>query len=148
MKINWGTGIVLAIIGFIAFILYFVITMTTDKRFDFDLVVEDYYKKEIGFQEELDARKNAASLSEKLQIEQTSEGVVLVFPESIAADVKNGSVYFYRVAQKVLDFEKPLALENNRMLIPNSEILSGRWDITISWEADGKNYMVKEQITF
>lgn len=148
MKINWGTGIVLAIICFIAFILYFVITMTTDKRFDFDLVVEDYYKKEIGFQEELDARKNAASLSEKLQIEQTSEGVELVFPENIAADVKNGSVYFYRVTQKLLDFEKTLALKNNRMLIPATELLPGRWDITVRWELDGKNYLVKENITF
>src|SRR5690606_4277304 len=131
-----------------AFILYFVITMTTDKRFDFDLVVEDYYKKEIGFQEELDARKNAASLSEKLQSEQTSEGVELVFPENIAADVKNGSVYFYRVTQKLLDFEKTLALKNNRMLIPATELLPGRWDITVRWELDGKNYLVKENITF
>lgn len=147
MKLNWGTGIVIAIAGFIAFILYFVITMTTDKRFDFDLVVEDYYKKEIGFQDELDAQKNALSLPEKLRIEQSLEGVTLVFPESIASEIKNGSVYFYFVAKKALDFEKPIVLDNHRMLIPASQLVPGRWDVTVSWEDGTKNYLVKENIT-
>ena len=47
MKINWGTGIVLAFIGFIGFILYFVIRMSTDDSANHDLVTEEYYKKEL-----------------------------------------------------------------------------------------------------
>ncbi|WGU68469.1 FixH family protein [Capnocytophaga canimorsus] len=49
MKINWGTGIVLAFVFFIAFILYFVIQMSTNKKYDHELVTEEYYKKRIGF---------------------------------------------------------------------------------------------------
>lgn len=45
MKINWGTGIVLAFIGFITFILYFVFRMSTDDSANHDLVTEEYYKK-------------------------------------------------------------------------------------------------------
>ena len=47
MKLNWGTGIVLAFIGFIAFILYFVINVITNDKYNHDLVIEDYYKAEI-----------------------------------------------------------------------------------------------------
>ena len=47
MKFNWGTGIVLAFIGFISFIMYFVINMNTNDKYDHDLVTEDYYKQEL-----------------------------------------------------------------------------------------------------
>ena len=53
MKINWGTGIVLAIIAFIGFILFFVIKMSTDDRANHDLVTEEYYKAELGYQKEI-----------------------------------------------------------------------------------------------
>ena len=57
MKINWGTGIVLAFIGFIAFIMYFVVSMSTGDKYDHDLVVEDYYKAELEYQKDIDKEK-------------------------------------------------------------------------------------------
>ena len=62
MKFNWGTGIVLAFIAFISFIMYFVISMNTDKSLDHDLVNEDYYKQELEFQNDIDKEKNAKTL--------------------------------------------------------------------------------------
>lgn len=147
MKLNWGTGILVAIIGFIAFIMYFIITMTTDKKYDFEMVVDDYYKKEIGFQEELDAQQNALNLSEKIQIQTSTEGVILIFPETMT-EVQNGTVNFYRVSQKSLDFQEEIRLQDNQMHIPASRLLPGRWNITLQWESGGKKYMVKENITF
>ena len=59
MKINWGTGMVLVLLAFISFIMYFVVTMLTNKDYDQDLVVEDYYKAELHYQEDIDAEENA-----------------------------------------------------------------------------------------
>lgn len=148
MKINWGTGIVIAIALFIAFILYFVITMTTSKEFEHDLVIEDYYKQEIGFQDELDARNNAVQLTEKVNIEKTANGVLISIPETWSTNIKKGKVTFYRVSNKALDFEKELQLSNHQMLIPESELVQGRWDISIYWEMEGKAYIAKEKINF
>jgi hypothetical protein len=53
MKFNWGTGIVLAFIGFISFIMYFIIIMMTDNTYDHDLVTENYYKQELEFQNDI-----------------------------------------------------------------------------------------------
>ena len=44
MKLNWGTGIVLAFIGFISFIMFFVIRMNTNDKYDHDLVNENLFK--------------------------------------------------------------------------------------------------------
>jgi hypothetical protein len=148
MKINWGTGIVIAIALFMAFILYFVITMMTDSTYDYEMVVDDYYKQEIGFQAELDGRNNAARLPYKVRVEQSLAGIQLVFPDEIASQMENASVYFYRVNKKDLDFEKPIFLSDNKMLIPASELLPGRWDVSVRWEMNGKTYITQDQITF
>ena len=47
MKFNWGTGIVLAILAFVGFIMYFFIITLTDKKYDHQLVTEKYYEKKL-----------------------------------------------------------------------------------------------------
>ena len=77
MKFNWGTGIVLAFIGFISFILYFVITMSTNKKYDHDLVTDDYYKQELEYQSDINKEKNAKTLNQNLNWKKTDEGLVI-----------------------------------------------------------------------
>jgi len=74
MKFNWGTGIVIAIIGFMSFILYFVITMSTDNTYSYDLVTDKYYQAELDYQQEINAEQNANALTEKIQIEKHKNG--------------------------------------------------------------------------
>ena len=80
MKWNWGTGIVFVMLGFISFILYFVITMSTDEKFSHDLVTEDYYAKEIAYQNEIDAETNTQNLIEKIESKKVPTGWLIVFP--------------------------------------------------------------------
>ena len=65
MKLNWGTGIVIAIIGFISFIMYFVISMSTGKSYNHDLVSDKYYQKELEYQQTIDATKKRKSVKRK-----------------------------------------------------------------------------------
>ncbi|HRL72529.1 MAG TPA: FixH family protein, partial [Flavobacterium sp.] len=53
MKINWGVGIVIAFGLFITFILYFVVMVQSDSKYDNDLVVEEYYKHDAKFGDEM-----------------------------------------------------------------------------------------------
>lgn len=50
MKIGWGTGIVIAFALFIAFIMFFVVSMTSNKKYDHDFVTDNYYEKELTYQ--------------------------------------------------------------------------------------------------
>ena len=110
MKISWGTAIVLAIASFMAFILYLVISMTTNENLDHDLVGEEYYKQEIGFQEQMNRELNSQTLSENIQVERTPEGFLVHFPEDLEIENIEGTLFLYRPSDKDLDTEIPLAL--------------------------------------
>ncbi|WP_026811771.1 FixH family protein [Arenibacter latericius] len=148
MKINWGTGIVLAFIGFISFILFFVVSMLMDDRTNHDLVREDYYQAEMGFQEELDAEINSHKNNVDLKLVSTPAGLQLEFPKDLDQEKITGTVSLYRLSNKQLDFDLPITLSNNNLLIPNNRLVAGRWNIKVAWEHNGQAYMFKDKITY
>lgn len=148
MKINWGTGIVLAFIGFISFILYFVFRMSTDDRANHDLVTDEYYKKELTYQQELDASNSATEMNANLTMEKTGEGLVIYFPERFDPTKISGTVSLYRPSNKHLDTNFPISLSKTHLLIPDNRLVDGRWDITVKWEYEGKSFLHKEKLTY
>ena len=148
MKINWGTGIVIAFVAFIAFIMYFVINMNLNKKYVHDLVTEDYYQEELLHQNEIDKVDNAKDLKENVSWKKTDDGILISFPKDL--DYKNitGEVFLYRPSNKTLDSEISISLSNNEMLIPKTRLLDGRWNIKVDWEYDEKSYLFKESIVY
>tara|TARA_R110002049_G_scaffold309129_2_gene517420 strand:- start:1072 stop:1518 length:447 start_codon:yes stop_codon:yes gene_type:complete len=148
MKINWGTGIVLAFVAFISFILYFVVKMNSENRAKHDLVTEEYYKAELGFQQEINDETNAYSLANKLTIEETEDGLLIHFPKDQDKNKITGTVSFYRPSNKQLDFDLPISLSKTNLLIPDKRLLDGRWDIKVLWEYNKETYLHKQSITY
>ncbi len=148
MKFNWGTGVVIAFILFISFIMYFVISMNTDKNLDHDLVDENYYKQELEFQNDINKEKNAKKLASKVTCKKTNEGIVISFPADFEDKDITGKVFLYRPSNKQLDFETTILLSNHNLLIPDKRLLDGRWNIKIDWSYKDTNYMLKEEIQY
>ena len=148
MKINWGTGIVIAFIVFIGFILFLIMLMMTDDKFNHELVTEEYYKKGTYFQEEIDAEKNSQNLSESIIITKSTKGILLVFPKDLEYSKIEGTIFFYRPSNENLDFKMPIVPSGNQLLIPDSQLVEGRWDISVNWEYEGVNYLFKDNLTY
>jgi len=148
MKFSWGTGIVLAFIGFMGFIMFFVIKANTDKKYDHDLVTEDYYIKELDFQNDIDKQNNAKTLSENISWTKTDKGLVIIFPEQLLTNNISGKVFLYRPSNKQLDFELPISLSDHNLLIPDKRLLDGRWNIKVDWQYNGKSYLFKKEILY
>jgi len=148
MKFNWGTGIVLAFIGFISFIMYFVISMNTNKKYEHDLVTEDYYNAELEFQNDIDKEVNSRNLAENVTWTKTSDGIQILFPESLNINKIKGKVFLYRPSNKQLDFETTISLSNHNLLIPDKRLLDGRWNIKIDWQYNGNKYLYKKEIVY
>jgi nitrogen fixation protein FixH len=148
MKINWGTGIVIAFICFISFILFFVIRMNLDDKANHDLVTEEYYQAELGYQKEIDAENNANDHDKNIEVEKTVEGLVITFPKNIDNKTVKGTVSLYRPSNKHLDFDFPISLSDSHLLVPDKRLLEGRWDIKIAWEYQNEKYLHKENITY
>lgn len=148
MKINWGTGIVIGMIAFMGFILFMVITMMTNKDYDHDMVTENYYAKDLVYQNEIDAEKKANSLTSKISIEKTTEGLQIYFPAALQEKNVRGTILMYRPSNEKLDFQIPLKIENSTMLIEDAKLVGGSWKITIDWEMEGEQYLFKKAIVY
>ena len=148
MKINWGTGIVIAFALFMSFILYFVFKVQSDSKYDNELVTEDYYKKEIRVQSDIQKVQNANELKVKVVISNTAKGIQIAFPKDLNFNKIKGTVSLYRPSNQKLDFEIPISLSSPDLLIPNNNLVGGLWDISVEWNYEGKNYLNKQEIYF
>ena len=147
MKINWGVGIVIAFGLFITFILYFVVMVQSDSKYDNDLVVEEYYKHDAKFGDEMARIQNAEDLAQKPTINIVSNGVEIVFPKIFVPKNIKGKVSLYRPSNKKLDFQIPISLSDaTTLLIPIKSLVGGRWGVNMEWQYDGKSYLSKETI--
>lgn len=144
MKINWGTSIVIAFGLFMAFILFFVFKVQSNPEYDNELVVEEYYKHDARFQEEMQKIQSAEDLSIKPKIVPFEKGIKITFPSEFNPKNIKGKVSLYRPSNKKLDFEIPISLSDSTLLIPENKLVGGRWDITLNWEYDGKEFQFKE----
>ncbi len=148
MKFNWGTGIVLAFIGFISFIMYFVITMSTNKKYEHDLVIENYYGQELEFQEDINKEIHSQTLVQDIVWKRTIDGLVIQFPKEIAVNEIKGTIFLYRPSNKLLDFESAITLSGHELLIPDKRLVEGRWNLKVDWQANGNNYLYKKEIVY
>lgn len=147
MKINWGTGIVIAFALFMSFILFFVFRVQSDSKYDNELVVEDYYKQERILKDVMDKEENAARLQQKVTIEDTKEGILIAFPSDFNPQDIKGKVSLYRPSDQKLDNESQISLStSNHLLIPKSDLAGGRWDIIVDWQYQDKAYLNREMM--
>lgn len=148
MKFNWGTGIVIAFVAFIGFILYFVITMSVNKDYSHDLVTEGYYQKELEFQDRIDATKNSQDFEDEMRVISNNQGIVVFFPKKLDYKKIKGKVFLYRPSNKQLDFEMPISISDNYLLVPENRLVDGRWNISVSWEYENKKYLTEKELNF
>ena len=148
MKINWGTGIVIAFGLFMIFILSFVYKVQSNNKYDNELVTDEYYKKEALVQGDIEKQENANALTNKVTIENNADGIKIQFPADFDYSKINGKVSLYRPSSQKLDFEIPISLSSPHLLIPKSNLTGGLWDISVDWNYDGVDYLNKETIYF
>lgn len=146
MKFNWGTGIVLAFIGFISFILFFVYRMLSDDKANHSLVSETYYIEELAYQKEIDALQAAKNLDLPISVQVIQEGVLIVFPNNQQPNAISGAIQLYRPSNVDLDTSIPIDIKQSEILISRDQLKSGRWNITIDWTYNNQRYLHKTAI--
>ena len=144
LKINWGTGIFIAMLSFMIFILSFVYKAVALDEYQHELVSEDYYKDELHYQEEIDKMNNATVLKQDISLRNSNQGIYISFPEEIDESSIKGEISFQRRSNAKLDFSEAIVLSGHEQLIPSDKLVSGKWIVKIDWE-DGKNeYLFKD----
>tara|TARA_B100000809_G_scaffold237763_1_gene257894 strand:+ start:65743 stop:66189 length:447 start_codon:yes stop_codon:yes gene_type:complete len=146
MKINWGTGVVIAFVLFISFILGLVIIMSTNDSYEYDLVAKDYYKDELEYQQRIDKLNNAKSLTKDISIRETEKGIFIDFPNKIKANKIKGTIYLYRPSNQKLDITLPISIAKHSQFISYDTLIGGRWNIQVSWNVSNEEYLFQHSI--
>ncbi len=147
-RLNWGTGIVIAMLSFMIFILSFVYKSLAMDEYQHELVSEDYYKDELHYQEEIDKLNNSHSLEQDIVLTSSKEGVLVSFPKNIVQESIVGSIYFQRLSNEKLDFTEQIKLTGHQQMIPVEKLVSGKWIVKIDWETGQDKYLFKESLFY
>lgn len=131
---------------FMSFILYFVIKVQSDDKYDNQLVIENYYSYEKGLGNQQQKEQNANDLTEKVAIIAKNNSVLISFPSAFDYTKIKGKISLYRPSDQKLDFEIPISLSSSNLLIPEEVLAGGRWDIYIDWSYESTEYFNKKGI--
>lgn len=137
-KFNWGTGILVAIIVFMTITVVTVIFLMNQKV---DLVTDNYYAKEIKYQQQIDRMNRTNEMAEGVIINSENEFIKIIFPKS--SNLKNikGTIQFYRPSDSGQDFTLPLVIDSSdQQLIPSKILKKGYWKIKIDWTDGALDY--------
>lgn len=144
VRLSWGTGIVIAMVSFMIFILSFVYKSIAMKEYQHELVSEDYYHDELHYQEEIDKLNNALVLEKDIVLKNSKEGVTISFPQEISEQSITGTIFFQRLSNEKLDFSETIQLTNHNQLISSDKIVSGKWIVKVDWKAGDDEYLFKD----
>lgn len=149
MKFNWGHGIIVVIgLGIVGLATLVVLSTRTK----IDLVTEEYYPKELKYQEEIDKTANSERLADNIKV-QVTDSVYIHFPQDslniIQPERVKGIILFYRPSDKGKDFSTEIKLNpEGYMTIPIAGFSAGKYELRIDWNCNGTDYLHKEIILF
>jgi hypothetical protein len=132
---NWGWKIV------VTFVFFFIIMGTLVYKSaieDHQLVTENYYEKEMAYQEVIDQQKNAREVG--LRWEELGEGICLQVPAQLEG--MEGEVRLYRASNSSLD--KLYTFDAEKPCFESAAFEKGKWKISFTGSSDGQTYFVEQ----
>lgn len=137
MKISWGTKIAALYIGFVLMIITLVAAATMTKT---DLVADNYYQQEIGFQKRIDATKAALELYQPASLTESTNNIDISFPAVFKGQDLKAKVHFYAAANSSADKNFDVETTDAQWQVSKSKLAHAAYEVQISWQSGGKDY--------
>jgi hypothetical protein len=139
---NWGKGITIAMILFIGFI----ITLTWIKLSKVNastLVVENYYEREVNYEQEIQSERNANELGRyEIATNETQLNLTL----NTTNQVSDVVIYFSRPNNAKQDKKWSFGSKTS-IQIEKEDLVKGIYQLEITYKIAGKECLQKEEIT-
>ncbi len=139
---DWGKGILLSIIAFVAVIMTMVVISV--RMEGIELVTENYYEAEIKYQDRIDETNSALDLNRQvIAYSAASKVLTLDLPSG-----STGTLQLFRPSDSRLDREIILNVtEPGITSLPLHELKSGYWRIKLSWKEGSEKYYEEKKIS-
>jgi len=144
MKFSWGKGIFLLYTGFVLITLALVAFAMTKKV---DLVTDNYYDKELKFEQHIKKQKNSEGLNKKPAIEQKGNSIKIIFPKEFNPGKITGMLKLYRPSDSEKDSSFAIKTDaKGEQEVSLERFLKGRWKLQIDWRYDNVEYYSEESV--
>ena len=143
MKFNWGTGILIFLILFLAACTAFIIFAMNQ---DVNLVHKDYYEKGVDYTDKMNIDARSTQFSDKIQIDYNDEYLLIDFEDSLFANIDSGKVLLYRPSNSNQDVLFPMTFSESVIKIPKENLITGRYILKLSWYSDGIKYDIDKPV--
>lgn len=142
--LNWGNGIILVYSFFVLGIGYLVYRST---QTEFDLVEDDYYQKELEYQNDIDEYNRAIQMNIAVDLVSTETSIIANL-YGFNGEISAGEVWFYSPTSKSNDKKYKLnAKSGNVWAFPVKDFNHGKYEVKIHWkDSKGKGYRLKQEI--
>jgi hypothetical protein len=134
---NWGNKIAVLYIGFVIMIAFLVYKSTQQNT---DLVSDDYYKKEIAYQQIIDANANNKTLATNPLITHNEQFIHIQFPSTLHDQLITGTIELYNAANAKNDTSISFSTSNDSVSIALNNINKGNYTAKIQYASARINY--------
>jgi hypothetical protein len=144
LKINWGTGIVIALLIMMSAMLYLV---SIAVRQDFDLVEKDYYQKSVNYQSQIDKINNVSKLEVPVKLILSEKAIQLDFPKLFQNELLEGTIHLYSPVSEQNDLTLPIKLNATlSQSISVKNLPGGRYKVKLDWTSNDKPFYQELEI--
>ena len=132
-KFNWGHGILIFYVCFLGTIVFRIVASL---GVDISLVVDEYYKEDLNYQEHMEKSHNSSRSDHLTYIHDKVKNKISLFFDT--QETVTGEVHFYRASDKSLDFTREFS--GKEFTADLSEIKKGKWKLKIEWLTEGLSH--------
>lgn len=143
---NWGVKIIIAFSIFCLATIGMVIFFMNQKV---DVVTENYYEKELKYQDQIDRISRTKALKDTLKIENTGKELIVKFPNTPDKVKGKDFIHIYRPSDQSLDVKIPIITDStNSQVVSTERLQKGYWKVQINWTSGGKEYFHESVFNF
>ncbi len=143
MKFNWGTGILLFLILFLAACAVFI---TFAMRQNVNLVHKDYYEKGVDYTEQMNVDARSLQFKNYFEVTNQNDFLVVNIEESLSAKIDSGKVLMFRPSNSKHDILYDLKAKSNTINFPKENLVSGRYILKVYWYSEGLKYEIDRDV--
>ena len=140
---NWGHKIIMVFAVFVAGMSFLAYKAS---RQNIELVTDDYYEKELVYQQKIDEKKRTALLSAPVGIRLINHELTIDFPKDFTAKLITGEVALYCPSDESKDLHQQFNVTDSAVNIKVPENYKGLHYVKISWSVEGVSYYYEHKI--
>ena len=135
---NWGYKIA---IGFTLFCLATIGVAVYFMMQKVDVVTENYYEKELKYQEQIDKVTRTRALKNPMEINNAGNELIIKYPNVPDKSQNKDFISLYRPSDNTKDVKIPVLPDTSLIQVVSIEkLMKGYWKIQVNWTSGGSEY--------